>query len=405
MKIRLRREAGLPLSGDDDRRLRRAAPLPLPGAVAGRMVRRRQLHHQPAEPRDGLAQLVAVHDDVDHAVLEQIFGALKTLRQLLADGLLDDARAGEADQRAGLGEMHVAEHGVGGGDAAGRRIGEDDDVGQARVLHHVDGDGGARQLHQREDALLHARAARAGEEHVGRAAAATAASAPAMIASAAAMPSEPPMKSKSCTAATSGTPSTVPAPSMTASSSPVFAFAAFSRSRVAALVAEAQRIERHRAASGSVSHCAVVEEEPEARARVDALVIAGIRKDELVRLADPCETPSRPSPGISPRDSPPSRASLPQDADFWADDVFDPVCQRSKSSIRPPSGGRRARLAPAPPRARSPPRRSSRVARFSASRLVSTARTSAEPTTTPSALRPIAAACSGVGHAETDRDR
>ena len=38
------------------------------------------------------------------------------------------------------------------------------------------------------------------------------------------------MKSKSCTAATSGTPSTVPLPSMIASSSPVFAFAAFRRS-------------------------------------------------------------------------------------------------------------------------------------------------------------------------------
>ena len=38
--------------------------------------------------------------------------------------------AGEADQRAGLGDLDVAEHGVGRGDAAGGRVGQHDDVGQ-----------------------------------------------------------------------------------------------------------------------------------------------------------------------------------------------------------------------------------------------------------------------------------
>ena len=122
---------------------------------------------QPAEPADRLAELVAVDDHVDHAVVAQIFGALEAFGQLLADGLLDDARAGEADQRAGLGDMDVAEHGVGGGDAAGRRIGEDDDVGQLRVAERLDRDRGARHLHQRQDALLHARAARGGEHDEG----------------------------------------------------------------------------------------------------------------------------------------------------------------------------------------------------------------------------------------------
>ncbi len=41
---------------------------------------------------DGGAQVVAVHDHIDHAVLVEIFGALEALGQLLADGLLDDAR-------------------------------------------------------------------------------------------------------------------------------------------------------------------------------------------------------------------------------------------------------------------------------------------------------------------------
>ena len=105
-----------------------------------------------------------MHDHVHHAVLGEIFGALEAFRQFLADGLLDHARAGKADQRAGLGDMHVAEHGIGGGDAAGGRIGEHDDVGLLGLAQHLHGDGGARQLHQREDAFLHARAA-GGREH------------------------------------------------------------------------------------------------------------------------------------------------------------------------------------------------------------------------------------------------
>ena len=42
-----------------------------------------------------------MHAHVDHAVIPEIFRPLETRRQLLADGLLDHARAGKADQRAG----------------------------------------------------------------------------------------------------------------------------------------------------------------------------------------------------------------------------------------------------------------------------------------------------------------
>src|SRR5699024_11614960 len=49
-----------------------------------------------------------------------------TLFRSLADGLLDHARAGKADQCAGLGDVDVAEHRIGGGDAAGGRIGQQD---------------------------------------------------------------------------------------------------------------------------------------------------------------------------------------------------------------------------------------------------------------------------------------
>ena len=74
-----------------------------------------------------------MNDHVDHAVFEQIFRTLKAFGQILADGVADDPRAREADERAGLGDMHIALHGKGRRDAARRRIGEDDDVRQARL--------------------------------------------------------------------------------------------------------------------------------------------------------------------------------------------------------------------------------------------------------------------------------
>ncbi len=105
------------------------------------------------------AQFGARHDLIDHAVLEEIFGALEALGQRLADRFLDDPRAGEPDDRAGLGQDDVAEHRERRRHAAGRRIGQHDDVGQPRFLDHVGGDDRARHLHQRQDAFLHARAA------------------------------------------------------------------------------------------------------------------------------------------------------------------------------------------------------------------------------------------------------
>ena len=91
---------------------------------------------------------MAMHDHIDHAVVFQIFGALETIRQFFADGLFDHARAGKADQGAGLGDLHIAQHRVGRRHAAGGRIGEDDDIGQLCFAQHLHRDRGPRHLHQ-----------------------------------------------------------------------------------------------------------------------------------------------------------------------------------------------------------------------------------------------------------------
>ncbi len=101
-------------------------------------------------------------------MLQQVFGLLEAFGQLFADGLLDDARPGEADQRPGLGQMHIAQHGVGGRHPAGGRMGQHHDIGQPGLLQILHGDGRARHLHERQDGLLHARPAGGDEEDEGR---------------------------------------------------------------------------------------------------------------------------------------------------------------------------------------------------------------------------------------------
>ena len=110
---------------------------------------------------------------------------------------------GKADQRARLGDMHVTQHRIGRRDAAGGRIGEHDDVGQiasrsrstATVVR-------GNCISARMPSCM--RAPPEAANRMNGAFFSTAVCKPLMTASPAAMPSEPPMKSKSCTAMTTG---------------------------------------------------------------------------------------------------------------------------------------------------------------------------------------------------------
>ena len=77
----------------------------------------------------------------------------------LPDGLLDDARAGKADERTLFGDDDVRLEGKRRRHAARSRVGEHRNIQQARLV--VLGDGRTRlgHLHEGNDALLHARAA------------------------------------------------------------------------------------------------------------------------------------------------------------------------------------------------------------------------------------------------------
>src|SRR5258708_23532858 len=107
-------------------------------------------------------EVLAMDDGVEESVLEQKFGALKSLGKFLADGLLDDARTGESNERAGLADIEVAEHGKTGGDAAGGGIGEHGNVRQLFVVEPRERGGNFGELHEADGAFHHARATGAG---------------------------------------------------------------------------------------------------------------------------------------------------------------------------------------------------------------------------------------------------
>src|SRR5262245_33209288 len=64
---------------------------------------------EPEEPREIRALLGSGNDRVDLAVAKVLLGATEVVGQLLLHELLHDARAGEREQRAGLGDHDVAE--------------------------------------------------------------------------------------------------------------------------------------------------------------------------------------------------------------------------------------------------------------------------------------------------------
>src|SRR5688572_11889784 len=86
------------------------------------------------QPRDFAAEVFAVHDEVEEAVLLKELAALEPFRQLDLDRVPDRARAGEADQGFGLGDDEVAKHGEARGDAARRRVGQQADEHPARFV-------------------------------------------------------------------------------------------------------------------------------------------------------------------------------------------------------------------------------------------------------------------------------
>src|SRR6267154_3126520 len=79
-------------------------------------------------------QVLAMDNRVEETVLQKKFGPLETFGKLLPYGLFDTSRPGESNQRAGLGNIEVAQHGIACSDATSRGIGEDGNKRQAVLI-------------------------------------------------------------------------------------------------------------------------------------------------------------------------------------------------------------------------------------------------------------------------------
>ena len=121
--------------------------------------------------RDARAHVAAVDDHVDLAFLQEEFGALEAFGKLFTHGLLDHARTGKADQGLRFGDDDVAHEGERRRHTAHRRVGQNRNEGQTRFGETRHGRRGLRHLHERQEAFLHAGAARSGEAHEGAVAA------------------------------------------------------------------------------------------------------------------------------------------------------------------------------------------------------------------------------------------
>ena len=107
----------------------------------------------------------ARHNGIRETVLQEELRALEAFRELAAYGLLNNTLAGKADQSARLRENNVAEHRKACGHAAHGRVGQNGDKELAALLQSAECLRGLNHLHERDDALLHSRAAGAGVEN------------------------------------------------------------------------------------------------------------------------------------------------------------------------------------------------------------------------------------------------
>ncbi len=121
--------------------------------------RRRQPHHLGQQATQARTQFLARDDHVDGTVFQQELTALEAFWQFLAHGLLDHPRTGEADQRLGFADDHVAEHRQTGGYTTVNRVGQYGNERQALFAQACQHGGGLGHLHQRDQRFLHPRTA------------------------------------------------------------------------------------------------------------------------------------------------------------------------------------------------------------------------------------------------------
>ncbi len=100
-------------------------------------------------------QCFTLYNAVYNPMFHQKLRSLETLRQFLADGLLDDSGPGKTHQRPGFRHDHIPQHGKAGGDAACGGVRKYGTVQKPGLPQLLDSGGGFGHLHQGHNTLLH----------------------------------------------------------------------------------------------------------------------------------------------------------------------------------------------------------------------------------------------------------
>lgn len=165
--------------------------------------RRRQVHQLRQNAGQLETHFRTANDHIDRPFFNQKLTALESRRQLLAYGLLDNARTGKADQRFRLGNVQIAQHRKARRYAAHGRVGQHGDVRQSALLHFRQRRGGFRHLHQRHQRFLHTGAPEAEKQISGQLSSSACSTARTKRAPTT-EPIDPPIKENSKAAATTG---------------------------------------------------------------------------------------------------------------------------------------------------------------------------------------------------------
>ena len=112
-----------------------------------------------------IALVFTVHDLINEAMLQQKLCSLESLRQLLADRLLNDTRTCKSDQRIRLCQNDIAQHRKACCHTTGCRVCQYADKKLACLMVFFQRCGGFRHLHQGYNAFLHSCAAGAGKDN------------------------------------------------------------------------------------------------------------------------------------------------------------------------------------------------------------------------------------------------
>ena len=112
---------------------------------------------------ENIFHILSLHNLIHKSMFQQKFGSLKSLWQLLMNGLLDDTRSGKSNKCFRLCQYDISQRSKAGCDTSGSWVCQDGNVKQACLTVTFQCRRSFCHLHERSHSFLHSGSAGAGE--------------------------------------------------------------------------------------------------------------------------------------------------------------------------------------------------------------------------------------------------